>query len=176
MLRLETGQQPKSCVWRADRKLCWRVRNLSIGLLSAILIVLFAAGLFSPGPTYARVARLQQAELVTQEIRYQVADATEVVLVWGINNWANVPEAQRPAGTVVNQGLMYTPMQRDGGSFFVQLHVPDGVRIDYVFKITTTKGTQTADIWDTNAAAAPKDYHTIAQPGGVAKVISAIIA
>jgi 4-amino-4-deoxy-L-arabinose transferase-like glycosyltransferase len=175
-MRLGSGQQLKSRVWRDGLKAYRRVSSQAIGLLGAVLIALFAAGLLSPAPAYARLATLQQVELVAQEIRYQVANAQEVFLVWGINGWANVPEAQRPAGTVVNQGLMYTPMRRDGGSFSVQLQLPDGATIDYVFKITTTQGAKTADIWDTNAAAGRKDYHTIAQPGGVAEVTSAVIA
>src|SRR6266540_4306473 len=102
-MRLGSGQQPKSRVRRAGSKVYRCVYGQVSGLLGAALIVLFAAGLLLPVPAYARLATLQQAELVAQEIRYQVADASEVFLVWGINGWANVPEAQRPAGTVVNQ-------------------------------------------------------------------------
>jgi hypothetical protein len=45
------------------------------------------------------------------EIRYQIAEASEDYLVWGINGWALLPGTTRPAGTIVKGGLMYTPGQ-----------------------------------------------------------------
>ena len=45
--------------------------------------------------------RLADLSLVAQEIRYRIAGAEEVWLVWGINGWQAIPEAARPPGTVL---------------------------------------------------------------------------
>jgi hypothetical protein len=59
----------------------------------------------------------QDQPLVTQEIRYDMPDASEVFLVWGFNGWAVVPEENRPAGTVVKNAVMHTPMVREDDAF-----------------------------------------------------------
>jgi hypothetical protein len=59
----------------------------------------------------------QGPPFVTQEIRYHTPEASEVFLVWGINGWNVVPEENRPAGTVVKNDVMHTPMVREGGTF-----------------------------------------------------------
>jgi hypothetical protein len=47
-----------------------------------------------------------------------------VLLVWGINGWAVVPEESRPAGTVVKNAVMHTPMVREDDAFFAYVQVP----------------------------------------------------
>ena len=59
--------------------------------------------------------RLADLSLVAQEIHYRIAGAEEVWVVWGINGWQAIPEAARPAGTVLKDNrLMHTRMVRHG--------------------------------------------------------------
>ena len=130
--------------------------NRWIALLLATVALACAALL----PGGAQAAPAAQGQLVEQEIRYQPADAGEVVLVWGVDGWAALPEEQRPAGTQIKDALMYTPMQPDGGDFVVRVRVAAGARIDYVFQITRTSAGAATEAWDTNDK---KDYHTVAK-------------
>jgi ABC-type polysaccharide/polyol phosphate export permease len=107
--------------------------------------------------------------IVTQEIRYRIPEAREVFLVWGINGWNVVPEEVRPAGTEVEDAIMYTPMIRKGDAFVATVQVPAGVTIDYSFQITYARSGATVEIWDTNGDL-KQDYHTAAVEGGVAEV------
>jgi lipopolysaccharide transport system permease protein len=110
---------------------------------------------------------LADNSLVTQEIRYHMPEAGEVFLVWGINGWAIAPEENRPPGTVVKDGVMHTPMAREGDTFVVQLQVPAGATIDYGFLITKTRNDVAIETWEANGE---QDYHTIATQDGVLEV------
>lgn len=95
--------------------------------------------------------RIEGTTLVTQEIRYQVPQAEQkVFLVWGIDGWVLVPEAIRPTGTYVQEGLMHTPMTREGNDFVARIQVPFEDKVGYKFLIERTTGDQTVKIWDTN--------------------------
>ncbi len=118
-----------------------------------------------------RSANTADAPLVTQEIRYQMPEAGEVFLVWGVNGWAVVPEAQRPAGTVIKDGVMHTPMERVGDIFVTKVRVPSGATIHYDFLITKTSSGAAIELWD--AKGDPKqEYQTITAQDGVAEVKS----
>lgn len=109
------------------------------------------------------------APLVNQEIRYCLPEAGEVLLIWGINGWTVVPEAHRPPGTFITDGVMYTRMEHTGDAFIANVQVPQGATIDYVFKIAQTRGGTATEIWDANGE--PKqDYHTVAGQGYAAEV------
>ncbi len=112
---------------------------------------------------------IREQPLVTQEIRYHVADAGEVFLVWGINGWTQIPEGQRREGTVVKDTVMYTPMARVGDAFTVMVKVPYRAAIDYAFQITKKQDGTDLAVWDTNGRP-KKNYQTIAMPGGIAEV------
>jgi hypothetical protein len=89
--------------------------------------------------------------LGTQEIRYLMPEAGEVFLVWGVDGWAVIPEGDRPAGTVVKDGVMHTPMSREGNLFLARIKIPLGKAIDYGFLITKKRqGNAIAAVWDGN--------------------------
>jgi hypothetical protein len=93
---------------------------------------------------------VQEADhlLVAQEIRYRIAGAEEVSLVWGINGWQAIPEAARPAGTVLKDNrVMYTRMVRQGDAFATTVRVPPGTGLDYRFLITKTSRGAPVNIW-----------------------------
>lgn len=105
--------------------------------------------------------------LARQEIRYHTLEAGEVFLGWGINNWQIVPEALRPAGTVVNEGVMRTPMVREGNVFTTQVEVPVGTTIDYGFLVTKTPGGADIEVWDADQG---QDYHTLLKADGMLEI------
>lgn len=111
-------------------------------LLGCLLVVLLSYSLLSPK------LLLANGPLVTQEIRYHMLEAGEVFLAWGINGWQLVPEEMRPAGTVVKNYLMLTPMMQADGIFSVKLQLPAGSTLDYGFLITKTSEGAEVDVWE----------------------------
>jgi hypothetical protein len=73
--------------------------------------------------------------LVTQEIRYRAPGAAEVWLGWGLEGWQAIPEAARPPGTVLKNGMMHTHMVREGNTFTTTLRVPPGTGLDFWFSL-----------------------------------------
>ena len=149
----------------ADR-LIRTVRTLLLGLLCACFL--------APTLTFARPAVVASEQaLVTQVIRYDLPAAGEVFLVWGVNDWALVPEATRPPDTVVKDDVMHTPMARVDDTFVVTLKVPAGAMVDYAFQITKTRNGTPIDVWDANGAS-EANYHTPSSPDGVAEVQASV--
>jgi len=93
--------------------------------------------------------------------------AGEVFLVWGINGWAVVPEENRPAGTLVKDKVMHTPMAREGDVFIIRVQVPAGATIDYGFLITRERNGAAVQIWEANGE---QDCHITATEDGVVEV------
>jgi hypothetical protein len=89
--------------------------------------------------------------LVTQKIRYHMPEAGEAFLVWGINGWQMVAGETRPAGTVVKDTVMHTPMDREGDTFVVRVQMPAGATINYGFLITGSRsGARIEAVWDSH--------------------------
>lgn len=123
---------------------------------------------FQPGSITARPGGMTNVRLVMQEIRYYMPQASQVSLVWSTNDWAlDTFEMTRPEGTVMKDGLIYTPMGRDGDTFVTRLRVPAGATIDYRFLRTDRHGDSIVESRDTNGGAG---YRTIAIAAGVAGV------
>ena len=108
--------------------------------------------------------RLADLSLVAQEIAYRIAGAEEVWLVWGINGWQAIPEAARPAGTVLKDNkFMHSRMVRKGDTFATSVRVPPGTMLDYKFLITKTSGGAPVNIWqDYNG----QDFWKLVRVGG----------
>lgn len=101
------------------------------------------------------------ARNVMQEIRYLAPEASEVYLIWGINNW-NIPDASvRPEGSFIKDKLLYTPMKHKGTGFSAVLSLQENTMVDYVFWITQGPAGKAVDVWDTNKSP-QKDYHSLA--------------
>ncbi|MCB0208442.1 MAG: hypothetical protein KDJ52_03915 [Anaerolineae bacterium] len=88
--------------------------------------------------------------IVSYEIHYNIPQASEVYLVWGVNNWQLAPESLRPQWTEINDNVMYTAMPSVGDMFTAKLRVPAGTRIDYGFLIAQKRGFYNR-IWATPA-------------------------
>jgi hypothetical protein len=113
------------------------------------------------------------SSVITQEIRYEMAEAEEVYIGWGINGWKTVPEELRPRGTTLNDGTMSTPMVHEGNTFVVKVQVPPGTIINYAFWIGKTRNGQIVGVSDTNGYP-PVGYQTIARPNHPAEVIATL--
>ena len=84
-------------------------------------------------PVAQSVATNTAAAWAIQELRYSLPEAERLELVWGINGWLPAPPELLPAGTVIKDNLMHTPMVRVGDAFAVKIRVPSGTRLDYGF-------------------------------------------
>lgn len=90
---------------------------------------------------------------ITQEIRYLMPEASEMLLVWGINGWGAVSPELRPPGTFVKKMVMHTPMQAHDDEFVTKLQVPADATIDCGFLVTGTRDGMPFKrqwIWDGN--------------------------
>ena len=86
--------------------------------------------------------------IATLEIRYPLAAAGEVTLVWGINGWRQIAEEMRPPGTVLRQEVMATPMALKDNTFTLTIKLESGTTINYGFLINKTARGTRAEIWD----------------------------
>lgn len=84
---------------------------------------------------------------VDYEFRYILAEATEATLVWGINGWQAVDLAGLPAGTQVVDGVMHTPMAKEGNAFVTRIAFPPGTTVDYGFLAGNAPG-EAEMVWD----------------------------
>ena len=82
------------------------------------------------------------------EIRYELPAAGEVIFVWGVNGWLQIPEDMRPPGTVIHQKIMATPMVQKDNSFVLTIKVESGATIDYGFLIKKSARGTRVDVWD----------------------------
>ena len=78
--------------------------------------------------------------VTTQRIEYAYPQDASIDMVWGINDWQIADEALWPAGTRVEDGVLVTPLVRNGDRFSIDLQIPAGTLLDYQFIITTPQG------------------------------------
>jgi hypothetical protein len=82
------------------------------------------------------------------QVRRRDPAAGEIVLVWGLNNWAAAPHNLPPGTFLTYNGThMNTPMKRQGDLFVFDYEVPENTRLDYAFITTRTAAGQDANIW-----------------------------
>jgi Gpi18-like mannosyltransferase len=113
------------------------------------LALLLGCAVTTSSPVLASTTdRVQDAPLVTQEFRYRSPEAGEVYLAWGLNGWNTPPEALRPAGTQLRNGVIHTPMTRTADTFSAVLRVPFGTSIDYGFLTTKTRAGSPTKVWE----------------------------
>jgi hypothetical protein len=146
----------------------------SVWLVMTLLLVCGAVALHPP---HVRAATAYQDQpLVSHVLRYNLSEASEVAMIWGVNGWHMLPEAQRPLGTIIiktTSEVMQTPMKRVNGLFEVTLQAPAGATINYIFHITRTRSGISADVWDLNGVP-ERDFHTVVVANGVTDVTPTI--
>lgn len=89
---------------------------------------------------------------VAQDLSYRSVKPGDVWLLWGIDGWQAIPDAARPPGTVLKNGMMYTPMVRKGTMFTTTLRVPSGTVINYEFLMDKSNESASVDQSDGNRA------------------------
>ncbi len=105
---------------------------------------------------------------VQQTFHYLYPNAGNVVLVWGINGWQNVPEAVSEDETTVEEGLMRTQMVPSGDFYRATIQVPQGSTIQYGFLLTTPElPIDTDPIWDGD-----ENYSVLANIDGFVEINS----
>ncbi|HET6676491.1 MAG TPA: hypothetical protein VFG71_14195 [Nitrospiraceae bacterium] len=123
-----------------------------------ILLIAAVIGLVCPAlpglPAHAGSAPTSPST-TTVEIRYPLPAAGEVILVWGVNGWRQIPEDMRPSGTVIHQKVMATPMARKDNSFVLTVAVESGAMIDYGFLVKQTVRGTPVEVWDGDYAYGP---------------------
>jgi hypothetical protein len=134
-----------------------------ITLLCMCLLQFRASAVLSAPQT---LAQHPDTTVITQEIRYHLAEAGEVFLIWGIDGWQPVPEESRPSGTTIKDKLMRTPMEHRDDRFVATVQVPSGSQLQYGFIITKQRdGTAIHDVWDGS-----DEYQFIATKSGITEV------
>jgi hypothetical protein len=143
----------------------WPIRLAIMSLLVCGAAVLYSA-------RASAAATNQEQPVVSHVLRYRSPEASEVALVWGVNNWQLLPEAQRPQGTTIIKTaaeVMQTPMRPMNGVFEVTVQAPAGATINYIFHITRTRSGVSAEAWDLNVVSG-REFYTIAVANGVTDV------
>jgi hypothetical protein len=86
--------------------------------------------------------------MIQFKVRYHNPAASEVNLVWGVNDFHVVPK-NLPPGTFLtfNDSHMNTPMKREDGVFFMEFEVEENTRFDCAFTITRTATGDAVEIW-----------------------------
>ena len=142
-----------------------------------VMMLLLVCGAVALRPPYVSGATAHQAQpFVTQVLRYDSSEAGEVALIWGVNDWHMLPEAQRPAGTTIiktKSEVMRTPMKRVNDLFEVTLQAPAGTTINYIFHITRTRSGVSAEAWDLNGLP-ERDFQTVVAINGITEVAATI--
>jgi hypothetical protein len=124
-----------------------------------------------PAESTPSVTETEDFPLLAREIHYTLKEAGEVILVWGINGWQPMIEAVRPAGTLVIDNVMHTPMSRTGEIFVVEIPVPAGSRLDYRFLITETASGSPVQVSEGGGG---EGYHDIVNESGITEIRSEI--
>jgi lipoteichoic acid synthase len=104
------------------------------------------------------------------QLRYRAPQGSAATLIWGLNNWGYATD--QPAGTVIKDKVMHSPMGWVAGEFVITLNVPEGSTIDYLFEYTRVQGPFRASFTylDINEGPEQKFYHTIVKGDAVITV------
>ncbi|WP_169305098.1 LTA synthase family protein [Pedobacter cryotolerans] len=106
----------------------------------------------------------------TIEIRCHIPNATNVTMIWGLNYW-KLAES-KPAGTIIQDRVMSSPMVRDGDDYILKLNVPDSCSIEYLFQFTKKTELFKANVYytDQNQLANERFYQSIIKGNTVIKI------
>ncbi len=97
----------------------------------------------------------------TIEIRYHVPEASEVIMIWGINDWNTITDM--PVGTIIKDKVMHTPMVKQGENFVLIITLTDNTFIDYLFEFKKSVGpfNTSFEYLDMNLQPDKKYYQTV---------------
>ena len=107
------------------------------------LILIFSLGV--------SIAKASDTLDVVHTIGYKTKNASEVTLVWGINEWKLPDEKYRPPDSYVKNGILYTVLSGSTDSFYINLNLPENTYINYIFWCSKDLNGKEDDYWDKNS-------------------------
>jgi len=104
------------------------------------------------------------------EIRYHVPGATQVTMIWGVNDWGTI--TNRPAGTIIKDSVMHSPMVKEGEDYVLKITVPDSSTIGCMFFFTKIAGPFKVrfDYLDVNEQPDKKFYYIMVRRNAVIRI------
>ena len=133
---------------------------------AAEAVEVFTKAVWSSSRAYQRKERMIQVQ-----VRYRNSGASEVLLIWGLNNFALVPKDLPPETFLTFKGShINTPMTRQGDLFVVDFQAKPDARLDYAFEITRTSDGEPAKIWRGDQASG-KEYTELLSVAGAKEIV-----
>jgi arylsulfatase A-like enzyme len=88
--------------------------------------------------------------LVSHQVVYKTQKASEVYLVWTMDNW-KIPDIKfQPSKTYVNNGMAYSKMSGNKDSFSIDLQLPKGIYMDFMIWASKDLKGDSIQGWDNN--------------------------
>ena len=97
--------------------------------------------------------------IIRFQVLYRNPAASEVRIVWGLQNFTRVP-VNLPSETFLTEkgSHMNTPMKRVGDDFVFEFEVEENTRLDYAFTVTRTTAGENVELW--KGANSSGDYYS----------------
>jgi hypothetical protein len=134
----ETAAGKEVNVWdRGKDALYGNLRTQPVVIASEDKVV-YVESAVDPNPVFTR-----------QTILYDNPEASEVVLIWGVDGWQVVLEAAWEDSTSIEDNLMHTLMTKKGDRFEAVVLVPEGSTMEYGFAGVKKTGSDVeSGFWD----------------------------
>jgi arylsulfatase A-like enzyme len=111
-------------------------------LLAFLLGTLFSIQLFAQNTA--------PPEIVEQKIVYKTSKASEVFLVWTMDNWKVPTKEYQLPGTYIKNGMAYSNMGSNNGQFEITLRLPKGIYMDFMIWASKDAEGKEVEGWDNN--------------------------
>jgi peptidoglycan/LPS O-acetylase OafA/YrhL len=109
-----------------------------------------------------------ERKIIVKEFAYSTASATEVYMVWGLQNGKILPKNLWPANSYLKDDLVFTKMANTNNRFVTTLKLPPGSNLYYWMVQRKDKFGNETDVWDTGGSNEP--YFKASFPyGGIVK-------
>lgn len=86
--------------------------------------------------------------IVNQSISYTTDYASEVYLVWAVNNWLLPSDGEIPKKSFIKDGMVYSLMEASGDTFNIVLPLKEKTYLHFEFWLSKDKANQPSQNWD----------------------------
>ena len=117
-------------------------------IIAILFVLLGAVYIYFAYSSAEPVPIIQESQ--PYEVRFQSPFISEAWLVWGINGTDIAAAESQPAGTVIKDGLMHSPMHQQGDQYVLPINLPNGTQIRYGFLITYKNNSSTIELFEPN--------------------------
>ena len=132
-----------------------------------------ADGMIQIQSAISRTGDDASGQLVAQQMLVHSMRATDVYLVWGINDWQPLPPAMRPKETYVDEKqIMRTHLIRNGETFRTTINVPRGAKLHYSLMLATRNESGLSDRWRDETDDSGLPFSKEAQSDGIIHIES----